>query len=495
MTDIMHPSSDPVRQRPSLTPPDREKVRKKDTRLMVLIIMVALFILLGIAAMVIWLLPHSGIQKNTATGVSTSPPISSSIEEPAEGETEQARVKAEQLLGEWLKLQARAEADGIASWGADLYPAILAETALGDEKYQESQYRESQAAYQNSIRGLNDLLASKEERLASALENGEQALAEHNGLAAAENFDMALTIDPNNEQARHGAERARNLEQVLALYNKGLEFEQQGNLAAAQQVLQEATVIDSAFIPAREGLARVESRMQELAFQKAMSRTLEALNNNDSGEARKSWDEAARLHPDDASVKDAGQRLAEMEKAKQLAQLQDRAEKLAAEERWGETLLIYEKALAIDAHFAFAETGQEMARLRLELDRQVQEIISRPDRLQENGPMQEAALALSRLKSIEDPGPRIQIQISELSRLIRTASTPVEAILHSDNETSVVIYRVGKFGHFLKKRVSLLPGSYTVVGSRPGFRDVRKDLKVQSGISPITIDIRCEEPI
>ena len=72
---------------------------------------------------------------------------------------------------------------------------------------------------------------------------------------------------------------------------------------------------------------------------------------------------------------------------------------------------------------------------------------------------------------------------------------PSEVILRSDNETSVVIYRVGQFGHFLEKRVSLLPGSYIVMGSRPGFRDVRKALKVQAGISPVIIDIRCEEPI
>jgi tetratricopeptide (TPR) repeat protein len=226
-----------------------------------------------------------------------------------------------------------------------------------------------------------------------------------------------------------------------------------------------------------------------------MSRTLEALNKNDTREARKSLAEAARLRPADASVRDAEQRLAAMEKAQQLAQLQDKAERLAAEERWAETLQIYDEALAIDAHFAFAESGRKMALLRFELDRQVQDIISRPDRLQESGPMQEAEMTLARLQSIENPGSRIQIQINELSRLIRTASKPAEVILRSDNETSVVIYRVGRYGQFLEKRVSLLPGSYTVVGSRPGFRDVRKTLKVQAGNSPITVDIRCEEPI
>ena len=494
MTDTMHPSSDPDRQRPNLTPPDREKVRKKDNRLTVLLIMVGLLALLVIAAMVIWLLPHSGIQKNTAASLSTSPAITS-IKEPIPEKNEQAGVKAAQLLGEWLRLQARAEAEDIAVWGADRYPAILAEAAMGDQKYQENQYTESEAAYQNSIRGLNDLLASKEERLVLALENGQQALVEQDGSVAAENFHMALIIDPYNEQARHGAERARNLEQVLALYQEGLELEQQGSLAAARQVLQEAIVIDSAFVPAREGLARVENRIQELAFQKAMSRTLEALQKNDTGEARKSLAEAARLRPADASVRDAGQRLAAMEKAQKLAQLQNKAERLAVEERWAETLQVYDEALAIDAHFAFAETGRKMARERFELDRQVQKIIARPDRLQESGPMQEAEMTLVRLQSIENSGPRIQKQINDLSRLIRTASTPAEVILRSDNETTVVIYRVGQFGQFLEKTVSLLPGSYTVVGSRPGFRDVRKNLKVQAGNNRIVVDIRCEEPI
>jgi tetratricopeptide (TPR) repeat protein len=494
MTDTMHSSSDPGRQRPNLIPPDREKVRKKENRFTVLLIMVGLLVLLLMSAMVIWLLPHSGTQKNTAASLSTTPPPTT-INEPAVDKIERTGVKAEQLLGEWLRLQARAEADDIAAWGADSYPAILAEAAMGDRKYQEKQYVESEAAYQKSIRDLIDLLASKEDRLSSALENGELALAEHDGQSAADSFAMALTIDPYSEQARHGAERARNLEQVLALYQEGLEFERQENLTAAQQVLQEVIVIDSVFIPAREGLLRVENRIQELAFQKVMSLALEALNKNDTGEARKSLAEAARLRPADASVRDAGQHLAAMEKAQQLSQLQGRAERLTAEERWGETLQVYDEALAIDAHFAFAETGREMARQRFELDRQVQGIITRPDRLQESGPMQEAGMTLTRMQSIENPGPRLQKQINELSRLIRTASTPVEVILRSDNETSVVIYRVGRYGQLLEKRVSLLPGSYTVVGSRPGFRDVRKTLRVQAGKNQIVIDIRCEEPI
>jgi len=51
------------------------------------------------------------------------------------------------------------------------------------------------------------------------------------------------------------------------------------------------------------------------------------------------------------------------------------------------------------------------------------------------------------------------------------------------------------FGKFIEKSVTLLPGNYTLVGSRPGFRDVRLNLKVKAEDRHIFFEIRCEEPI
>ena len=40
------------------------------------------------------------------------------------------------------------------------------------------------------------------------------------------------------------------------------------------------------------------------------------------------------------------------------------------------------------------------------------------------------------------------------------------------------------------------PGTYTVVGSRPGYRDVRRTLTVLPGSGlAAALDIRCEEPV
>jgi hypothetical protein len=86
-------------------------------------------------------------------------------------------------------------------------------------------------------------------------------------------------------------------------------------------------------------------------------------------------------------------------------------------------------------------------------------------------------------------------QVQSLERLLRDAETPLRVMLASDNATDVTIYRVGRLGSFERKDVELLPGRYTVVGVRAGFRDVRREITLVPGRDAPTVTIRCEEPI
>jgi len=78
---------------------------------------------------------------------------------------------------------------------------------------------------------------------------------------------------------------------------------------------------------------------------------------------------------------------------------------------------------------------------------------------------------------------------------LRQAETPVKVALASDNATDVQIYRIGKLGLFEHRDLELMPGRYTVVGTRQGYRDVRKELNLLPGAPPSTLVVRCEEPI
>jgi len=82
-----------------------------------------------------------------------------------------------------------------------------------------------------------------------------------------------------------------------------------------------------------------------------------------------------------------------------------------------------------------------------------------------------------------------------LSEWLARAEEPVPVALQSDNLTQVSIRRVGELGTFEQRSLQLAPGSYIVVGTRPGYRDVRREITVAPGPAPAPLVIRCEEKI
>jgi hypothetical protein len=57
------------------------------------------------------------------------------------------------------------------------------------------------------------------------------------------------------------------------------------------------------------------------------------------------------------------------------------------------------------------------------------------------------------------------------------------------------VLRVGSLGRFREKALELRPGSYVVVGTRRGYRDVRRTLVVPPGRSPDPLTIHCDEAL
>jgi len=97
--------------------------------------------------------------------------------------------------------------------------------------------------------------------------------------------------------------------------------------------------------------------------------------------------------------------------------------------------------------------------------------------------------------AIAAAGPRLTEQTTELARLVRLASTPVEIELQSDEMTEVTVYRVGPLGTFAQRTIEVRPGTYTAVGSRDGYRDVRQTFTVLPGRTVDPIRVACVEPI
>jgi len=86
-------------------------------------------------------------------------------------------------------------------------------------------------------------------------------------------------------------------------------------------------------------------------------------------------------------------------------------------------------------------------------------------------------------------------QVAELGRLLAIAATPVPVVLESDNLTEVTLFKVGRLGAFSSRTLELRPGLYTVVGARPGYRDVRRSFRVAADGGRVPVVVRCEDAI
>jgi tetratricopeptide (TPR) repeat protein len=304
-----------------------------------------------------------------------------------------------------------------------------------------------------------------------------------------------MMIDPENDSTRHNLERAKNSEAVMALITSGTSHEKNNNLSRALADYQEALNLDPESEKAQTALSRVKNLIAAEQFQQLMSSGFKALNEKDYNRARSSFLKARSFQPDSHEVKDA---LLQVDTAIRLARIEAlRKMALAAEssEKWHEALPSYQEVLTIDNSIQFALYGKERSLKRKQLDESMNYYLEKPSVLESDHSLEKATKLLKEAKQIEPQGPRLTQQLKRLDKLVTEAQIPVPVTIESDSLTEVVIYKVGKLGRFTIRELNLRPGTYTIVGARKGFKDVRQKIAVKAGEGPVHITLKCSEKI
>ena len=226
-----------------------------------------------------------------------------------------------------------------------------------------------------------------------------------------------------------------------------------------------------------------------------MSEAQAAFDRGDWPAARQGLARAAALQQGSPAVADARRRIEEAERTAALARQREVARGYEAQEDWRRALAEYEAALKLDPTVAFALEGQERSALRAALAEKLDFHIGHPLRLATDVVAREAELLLQQAREIDSPGPRHRRQVAALESALVEVRTPVAVVLESDGETQVVVHKVGRLGAFERKTLDLKPGTYTVIGTRSGYRDVRRQLVVKPAAAPPPLQVRCEEAI
>ena len=341
---------------------------------------------------------------------------------------------------------------------------------------------------------LTEIEARVPAALAAQLSEGKRALIAGEFENARQAYETALKIESANQEATDGLAKVAAASGVLPTLVDAENAENAKQLTKAQALFADVLKRNPGNTTATEGLARVNRAIGEDAFNAQLGAGLAALNAGRLAEARSHLEAARRLRPDSSEVGAALQRVGDTGVGRSIADEEQRAASLAAQERWSEAQAIYDEALARDPSLQFAIAGRAAVAPRAELGKRLQALIDKPERLAEDNVRVDAERLLVRARALPQ-APVIRSQIQRLELLLPTFNQPVMLALESDNATEVAIQRVGFLGSFERRQVELKPGKYTVTGKRSGFRDVRREITVVPGQSEQIVVIRCLEPI
>ena len=436
--------------------------------------------------------------KPQATAAAAAAPNTQSVGEPTARDLEQLadlRRQAEQLRGPLGERLAALEHRDAATWGAAALADARARLATADAATGKRDYAAALGSLQAAAQTLGGLERQVPEVLRKLIGAGNAALDAGRSLDATQSFAAALRVDAGNAAAKAGLKRAQVLDEVLEEVSVASRDEQAGDSRAAAAAYQRALALDPANRGARDGLARLQARASGDAFSSAMAQGLAALARKDYAAARNAFENAGRLRPGAPEALDGLRQVEQAGRTRDIAATLARARQAEQEERWSAALATYRDALKADATLLEGQQGAERCEPRAMLDAQLQSFVDSPARLFSQDGRGIARSILAHAAQVSQPGPRLAGQIERVSELLQQAETPIRVAFASDNVTDVQIYRVGKLGLFEHRDFDLMPGRYTVVGTRSGYRDVRKEISLLPGAPPPVLVIRCEEPI
>lgn len=448
------------------------------------------------AAGFVWLPEQAEQQRAVARQVPEPEPVA----EPARPvltpeEVAALRAEAGRLLASLLTLTDDLRKLNVADWAAEDWAKYQELSEAGDNAFLAEDFSTSVTSYADAKTLGEGLIARAATTLDSALAAAEAAFTEGDSAGAVAHYDVVLTIDPAHAAAAAGRARAERLPEVLELVRRGNVAVARGELEEALSAYRAALDIDSAWPAASAGVAEVNRMQRDAEFERRLSAGLGLLGTEDYTAAQREFQAALGLRPNAREALDGLVQAEEGAKLDQIALAEARGLAFERRELWNQAIELYRSVLESNGALLFAQTGLERAQARAGLDAKLVNLIENPTLLFGDAVLADARALLETAVAEPEKGARLTSQIDKLGELVELASKPIAVRLESDQITNVTLYRVGSLGTFAATEVELRPGTYTVIGSRDGYRDVRQTFTVRPGRNLPPISVVCVEPI
>jgi eukaryotic-like serine/threonine-protein kinase len=443
--------------------------------------------------------PMNPAKATERTGTTTKPvfvPLAQQPEIESKQTIDTAKLEleketAEKELATLLKLKNEIDDKDGSKWGGKEYKAMTDLGQEGDRLLMDRSFAAATEKYAQAADKAKTMIDNIGTVFQKLMQEGRKALENDDSAIARQKFSLALRIQPSDESAQRSLERAKKLDEVNRLITSGKNHEEYHRFAFAYADFQRALKLDPESGEAQNGLIRMKEKIVGEQFKKLMSDGLTAYHNGRYQLARTTLLKAKSFRPDSREVNSALLQVDEAIRLDKIEKLHQKAMSAERSENWEQALKFYLAVLKIDPDISFAVQGKRRSLEHIRLAKRMAFFLEKPNIMDSDQQLENAMRLIEEAEKLEQRGPHFNARLNELKTLADLAETPVKVMIESDNLTEVAVYKVGKLGKFATRELSLRPGTYTVVGSRNGYQDVRLKITVKPGQKSLRVSIIC----
>jgi len=419
------------------------------------------------------------------------PPPNQSLQTVDTARLELEKEAADKALARLLKLKKEIEEKEGRLWGGDEYKAMIALSQEGDRLLIDSSFADATEKYAQAANKAKALIDNTGTVFQKLMEKGQKALENGDSVIARQKFSVALKIQPSDESAQRSLNKAEKLDEVNRLITSGNNHEENHRFAFAHTDFQRALKLDPESRIAQNGVNRMKEKIVSEQFRKLMSDGLTAYHNGHYQRARTTLLKAKSFRPDSREVKNALLQVDEAIRLDKIEKLRQKATSAQQAENWEQALESYLAVLNMDSDISFAVQGKRHALEHIRLAKRIGFFLENPSVMESDQQLENAIRLIKDAEKLEQSGPHFIARLNQLKSLVDLAETPIKVVIESDNLTKIAVYKVGKFGTFTFRELWLRPGTYTVVGSRDGYQDVRLKITVKPGQTSLRVSVIC----
>ena len=373
---------------------------------------------------------------------------------------------------------------------------ILLSRRKAVEAYFDADYSEAVRLASQALAEIDRVSQQEEDYYNLNMNIALQAYQEEDYQRGKNAISLAIALRPDSEEAQFWQRRINQLPELISIKQEIITAQNTGRLQDEINALYRLLAIKPDDEQTLVRIAEANRQLQNRKFNQAIGTGHRALADRDLAKAKQALSRVQKIKPTHSETERLRQDIAAVALDMQIAQLMTSAEQSAAADDWYNAVRQYDSILALSPQQSNAIQGREFAGQMVVAQRNLDDFLARPHRLNSADIAAAALKEIERVRPVLDLSPHMQETVTALELELKKWQTEVPLRVISDGETHISVRGVGIIGTVTDRTVLLRPGTYKLEGKKKGYRNKLIEVLVSSDANVLNeVKIICDEPI